>query len=176
MKFYSNKRLFFLMFVCWLSVITASGQQQFIVLQNGRVLLRFKMGSYVRCVMNDHSLREGKIVEMLPFTLITTNDTIPIQNIKKIDLRHHRDELPKSVLRNLLGFGSMATGFGYVAVDQINSWSGKNASGLDQSDARALIIGAAGGLIVLIKPRYIKSFKVSLRVIDYHSPFFKGDQ
>ena len=149
-------------------------QKQFILLKHGKVVQRFLEGEYIKCVMKNGQHKEGIIVELADFSMITSADTIPFIKIEKIDIRsHHSFNLTQ-------GFGGLffVSGILYFSLDQLNGATGHGPKGIDKgvTVASASLV-AAGLAIVFIKPRYQKvNHGVFMRTIDYTSPFYKAPE
>jgi hypothetical protein len=148
-----------------------SAQKQLVFLENGNVTLRFTEGDRFIFKMKSGDKKEGYILELSDFTLITSGlDTIPFLAIKKVALKWQHKSAPLRKIGSLL----MAGGLGYIAIDQANVLFGSSKSGFDQSNQLALGLAGAGFLCTFIKPRYKRvSHGVVMRTVDYTSPYFR---
>jgi hypothetical protein len=146
-------------------------QKQVIFLQRGNVIARFTEGDYFKFRLKDERLVEGYVTELTDFNLITAAlDTIPFLSIEKFSLK---DQRQKSFLRTL-GRAMLVGGIGYIAIDQANVLIGTNKSGFDDANRLALVVAGVGAGLSLIKFRYKKVARgVTIRTIDYRSPYYK---
>jgi hypothetical protein len=166
----STKLLLLFLFIANISY----GQKQVIFLKHGNVMARFTEGDRFTFKLKNHSLREGYITELNDFSMVTSAlDTIPFLSIEKISVKgQHQKSFTKNVGRALV-----VGGLGYIVIDQLNTLVGSTASGFDESDKRALGIATVGAGLLFIKQRYVKvSRGVTIRTIDYHSPYYKFDR
>ncbi len=144
-------------------------QKQLVFLSKGNVVARYMEGSYFKCVLKDHQHKEGVIVELNEFSMITSQDTIEFRSIAKMDIKEDRKTNVRSGIGGLLFIG----GLGYIAVDQINGAFGYSPQGWDKSDQTALIIAGLGAAMLFIKPRYKKLRPGTvIRSVDYRSPYY----
>lgn len=143
-------------------------------MQHGNAIARFTEGDRFKFKLKNHSLKEGYITELYDFSMVTSAlDTIPFQAIEKINIKGQK----RGGLARNLGRALLVGGLGYIIIDQVNSLIGSTASGFDESDKRALVAASVGAGLLFIKPRYLKvSRGVTIRTIDYHSPYFKFDK
>jgi hypothetical protein len=148
-------------------------QRQLVILKNGRLRASFKEGEYLRFVLKKgHRHAEGHIVELNSFSMITSNDTVNLKDILKIDIRKHRGPArTSSGIGGLLFLGGII----YVVVDQLNVAAGINA----QNDTPAewlvpfAVIGV-GAAMIFIRPRYMRLNGIQyLQTVDYTSPFYR---
>jgi len=153
--------------------VSAVAQKQLILLRNDHVVGRFTEGEYLRVVMKDGSKREGVIIELLEFSAVTSNDTVPYNKIDKVGI-------PKDQRRGiapLLGGLMMAVGVTFIGVDALNSATGHTAKGgIDPQIAKtSAVLIAAGSLLMFIKPKYQRvNNGTFLRTIDYKSRWYKS--
>ncbi len=144
-------------------------QKQLVFLSKGNVVARYMEGSYFKCVLKDHQHKEGVIVELNEFSMITSQDTIEFRSIAKMDIKEDRKTNVRSGIGGLLFIG----GLGFIAVDQINGAFGYSPQGWDKSDQTALIIAGLGAAMLFIKPRYKKLRPGTvIRSVDYRSPYY----
>lgn len=126
-------------------------------------------GNYFKCVLKDHQHKEGVIVELNEFSMITSQDTIEFRSIAKMDIKENRKINVRRGIGGLLFIG----GLGFIAVDQINGAFGYSPQGWDNSDQTALIIAGLGAAKLFIKPRYKKLRPGTvIRTVDYRSPYY----
>ena len=147
----------------------AVAQKQLVFFDHGRVAYRFTEGSDFKCVLKNHQRKEGFVVELLEFSMITSNDTITFQSIAKIDRRGHYGLNVATGIGGLLFIG----GLGYIAIDQLNAALGYAPSGFDQTDRNALIVAGIGAVILFVKSPYQRVDRgMTIRTIDYTSPYY----
>lgn len=149
-----------------------NAQKQLVLLQRGNPVQRFREGEYIHFVMKDGSRREGMIVELLEFSVITSNDTVQFNKIRKVGI-------PKDERRGLskkFGFLFLAGGIVYLGLDLINSSAGYNTAGVDQQVVKAsAILITVGSLLYFIRPKWRRVNQGTfLRTVDYKSPFYKS--
>jgi hypothetical protein len=151
---------------------TAQGQKQLVLLKRGKVVGNFPEGKYIYFILKDGTQSEGKIIELLEFSIITTNDTVPFNKIKKI-------KIPKGERKGiapLFGGLLLAGGATYFAIDQINSALGYNPPGIDKQVAvSSAIMVTVGSALCFIRPHYRRiNMGTYLRTVDYKSRFYKN--
>jgi len=147
----------------------SSAQKQVIFLSKGNVVARYAEGGYFKCVLKNHQHKEGVIVELNEFSMITSQDTIEFRSIAKMDIKENRKINITKGIGGLLFIG----GLGFIAVDQINGAFGYSPQGWDNSDQTALIIAGLGAAKLFIKPRYKKLRPGTvIRSVDYRSPYY----
>ena len=145
----------------------AEAQKQLVFLLRGAAVARYSEGDQFKCVLKNRQHKEGFIVELQDFSMITSNDTIPFQSIAKI-----KAGSPSKIKKRIGGL-LLLTGLGYVAIDQLNTAFGYNPPGFDQSDWNGLIVGSAGVAILLIKTRYQRLKRGTImRTVDNKSPYY----
>ena len=159
--------MFLVLNVCYYST---QAQKQLVFFKHGAVAYRFMEGSDFKCVLKNHQRKEGFIVELDDFSMITSNDTITFQSISRIYGEGIRTINVTTGIGGLLFIG----GLGYVAVDQLNAALGYTPAGFDQTDRNALIIAGIGALILFVKPRSqrVDRGNMMIRTIDYKSPYY----
>lgn len=161
-----------LVFLLLLISSVTLAQKQLVLLKNGKPVGRFTEGEYIRFIMKDGSPREGKIIELLEFSVITTNDTVQFIKIHKVGVPKGQ----RKGIAPLFGGLLLAAGITYVSLDLINSALGYDPAGVDKSvvQASAVMIGV-GSLLVFIQPKYRRvNNGTFLRTIDYKSKFYKN--
>jgi len=161
-----------ILFVVLLFSFTASAQKQLVLLKSGKPVGRFTEGEYIYVIMKDGTAREGMIIELLEFSVITSNDTIQFNKIHKVGI-------PKAERRGaapLVGGLLFAGGAIYVGLDLVNSALGYNPEGVD----RQVIVASAtlmtvGSALIFIKRKYRRvNNGTFLRTVDYKSKFYKS--
>lgn len=156
-----------------ISSLSAVAQKQLILLRNDHVVGRFTEGEYLHVVMRDGSKREGVIIELLEFSAITSNDTVPFNKIEKVGI-------PKGRRRGfspVFGGFMLAVGVTLIGFDALNSATGNTATGgIDPKIAKtSATLIAAGSLLMFIKPKYTRvNNGTFLRTIDYKSRWYKN--
>jgi hypothetical protein len=144
-------------------------QKQLVLLKNGKPVGRFTEGEYIHFIMKDGSPREGKIIELLEFSAITTNDTVQFNKIHKVGIPKGQ----RKGIAPLVGGLLLAAGIAYVAIDLFNSSFGYDTEGVDVQ-ASAVMIGT-GSVLFFIRPKYRKVNQGTfLRTVDYKSKFYKS--
>lgn len=147
----------------------AHAQKQLVFLSKGNVVARYVEGGYFKFVLKDHQHKEGVIVELSEFSMITYHDTIEFRSIAKMDITKGRKINVRQGIGGLLFIG----GLGFIAVDQINGAFGYSPKGWDNNDQTALIIAGLGAAKLFIKPRYKKLRPGTvIRTVDYQSPYY----
>lgn len=159
-------------FLLLLLSFSVQAQKQLVLLKRGKPVGNFQEGVYIYLQLKDGTRSEGHIVELLEFTIITSNDTVPFNTIKRIGI-------PKEQRRGiapLFGGLLLAGGVVYFGVDMINSALGYNPPGVDKQVATtsAVMIGV-GSLLSFIRPKYRRvNMGTFLRTVDYKSKFYKS--
>ncbi|MBL7847452.1 MAG: hypothetical protein JNL40_08295 [Cyclobacteriaceae bacterium] len=153
-------------------VVNSFAQKQLVLLKNGKPVGRFTEGEYIHFIMKDGSNREGKIVELMEFSVITSNDTVQFNKIHKIGI-------PKGQRRGIAPlFGGLLLGAGvtYLTIDLVNSALGYNTSGVDQDVVKAsAVMISVGSILFFIRPKYRRVNEGTfLRTVDYKSKFYKS--
>lgn len=149
----------------------ASAQKQLVLLQRGNLVQRFREGEYIHFIMKDGTRREGMIVELLEFSVITSNDTVQFIKIQKVGIPK---EERKGVAKK---FGSkiLLAGILLYAFDAANA-AINNSSGVDPGVAKvsaALIV--VGSILTFVRPKWRRVNQGTfLRTVDYKSPFYKS--
>ena len=69
-----------------LLTFAAQAQKQLVLLKRGKVVGNFQEGKYIYMQLKDGTKSEGMIIELLEFSIITTNDTVPFNKITKIGI------------------------------------------------------------------------------------------
>ncbi len=165
---------FFLILLSILIATYSSAQKQVVFLQNGNVLARFTEGDRFKFLLKSHHWKEGYITELTDFSMITSAlDTISFLSIEKISTK----SIKRVNITSGLGGALFVAGIGYIALNQINSWVGTTKGGFDESSGKALAVAGVGAALLFIKPKYKKiSRGVTIRTVDYRSPYFKLDR
>lgn len=146
------------------------GQQQLVMLRNGQVVARYYEKEDFRCKMKNGKELDGRIIEMAEFFIVTSEDTIQLNHIGRIDSRGY---WRTNIMRDV-GYIFLYGGIGYTAVDQINKALGYEKGGFDTNDINALAIAGVGAAMLHIKPKYRRVKNgMSLRVIGPRSPYYK---
>jgi hypothetical protein len=140
---------------------SSHAQKQLVFLHHESVIARFTEGEYFTCVLKNGQKKEGNILSLSEFSMITSaSDTIPFLSIAKVENK-------KMKTRKLGGVGAMLlfSGVGYIALDQINSLYG--------SYITALSMAGAGSALLFIRPKYKRIKRgVVMRAVDYKSPYY----
>ncbi len=149
----------------------AGAQKQLVLLQRGNPVQRFTEGEYIYFIMKDGSRREGMIVELFEFSVITSNDTVQFNKIHKVGIP--KDE--QTGRWQKWGFRIMAAGILLIAIDLVNGAAGYHSSGVDPGVAKvSAALVATGGLLYFTRPKWRRVNQGTfLRTIDYKSPFYK---
>lgn len=147
-------------------------QKQLVLLKSGKPVGRFTEGDYIRFIMKDGSRREGKIIELLEFSVITTNDTVQFNKIQKIGIPKGQ----RSGIAPLFGGLLLVAGVTYVGIDLLNSALGYNPEGVDKSVVQAsAVLITTGSILFFIRPKYRRvNHGTFLRTVDYKSKFYKS--
>jgi hypothetical protein len=164
-------RLWLLFFCLVVLTFEAKAQKQFILIKNGITIAQYAEGQYIRLKLKNGKSSEGHILELYPFSMITSSDTIEFQDIRKIDIRKQRKFNMTSGIGGLLFLG----GIGYLGLDRLNAGY-STPKDLDCTVLNtSLILTSAGAALIFIKPRYIRvNYKVHIRTVDYGSTFYKN--
>jgi hypothetical protein len=151
------------------SISSLFSQKQLVFLKHGNVVARFSEGSYFKCILRDGKHKEGVILKLDEFSMITSLETISFQSIGKMDIKSQHHFNVQSGIGGLFFLGGII----YLVVDGANKALGYTTGGFDQGDTYALGFAAAGAAIVFIKPRYLRlSDAVIIRTIDRDSPYY----
>lgn len=150
-------------------IISSFSQKQLVFLKHGNVVARFSEGSYFKCILRDGKHKEGVILKLDEFSMISTMETITFQSIGKMDIKSQHHFNVQSGIGGLFFLGGII----YLVVDGANKALGYTTGGFDQGDAYALGFAAAGAAIIFIKPRYLRlTDAVILRTVDRDSPYY----
>ncbi len=155
-----------------LTSLPVLAQKQLVLLKSGKPVGRYTEGDYIRFIMKDGSRREGKIIELLEFAVITTNDTVQYNKIHKVGIPKGQ----RSGIAPLFGGLLLVAGVTYVGIDLLNSALGYDPSGVDKSvvQASATMI-TVGSILFFIRPKYRRvNNGTFLRTVDYKSKFYKS--
>lgn len=164
-------RIRWLIFCLALLAFTADGQKQLILIKKGNVIAQYAEGQYIRLKLRNGKRTEGHILELYPFSMITSSDTIQFQDIRKIDIRKQRKFNVSSGIGGLLFLGGIL----YIGIDRLNAGY-STPQNLDPSVWHtSAIMTTVGAALIFIKPRYIRvNYKVHIRTVDYGSTFYKN--
>lgn len=147
-----------------------SAQKQLVFLHHDQVIARFTQGEYFTCVLKNGQKKEGNILSLTDFSMITSaSDTISFLSIVKVENK-------KMKTRKMGGVGGMLlfSGIGYIALDQINSLYGSTKGEFDGAYVTALSMAGAGAALLFVRPKYKRiKMGVVMRTIDYRSPYFQ---
>lgn len=158
-------------FVLLLSCLFA--QKQLVFLHHDQVIARFTEGEYFTCILKNGKKREGNIVSLSDFSMITSaSDTILFMSIGKVENKRMRS-------RKLGGLGGfmMASGLLYIGLDQVNSLYGSTKGEFDGSYVTALSMAGAGAALLFIRPKYKRiKMGVVMRTVDYRSPYYQPNR
>lgn len=149
-----------------------TAQKQLALIGGDRSIRNFPEGSYISLILKDGTKIEGQILQLMEFSMITTNDTVPFNKIKKIGI-------PKGERKTLvskIGVAMIGIGVIYVGVDQINRAFGytRNPDGEERVIRTSAILIATGGVLIWVKPKYQRvNAGIFLRTVDYKSRFYK---
>lgn len=159
------------LFVLLLIANCLPAQKHLAVLKKNKIIAQYAEGQYIRLKLRNGKRSEGHILELYPFSMITSDDTIEFKNIKKIDIRKQRKFSATSGIGGLLFLG----GIGYLGLDRLNSAIGKGPPDLDSSVLNtSIILTSLGAALIFIKPRYIHvNYKVHLRTVNYDSNLYR---
>lgn len=155
-----------------LLAITASAQKQLVLLKRGNPIRHFTEGEYIQLIMKDGTRKEGVIIELLEFSMITTGDTIPFNRVQKVGIPQEDRRGISKKFGALFLFGGLM----YFGVDMVNSALGYNPPGVDtQVVTASAILVTAGAALYFIRPRYERvNNGTFLRTVDYKSKFYKS--
>lgn len=159
-----------LLFFCLMMMArVASSQKHLVLMKNGVTIAQYSEGEYIRIKLKNGKRSEGHILELKPFSMITSGDTIQFQDIHKIDIRKHRKFNVSSGIGGLLFLGGIL----YISIDRLNAGY-STPKDLDPSvwHTSAIMTGV-GAALIFIKPRYIRvNYKVTIRTVDYNSNLY----
>lgn len=163
----------FRLLACLLLISFASAaQKQLVLLKNGKPVNRYTEGEYIYFIMKDGSKREGMIIELLEFSVITSNDTVQFNKVHKVGIPKGE----RAGAAPLIGGLIFTAGVVYLGVDLVNSALGYNTEGVDPGVIKASgAMMAIGGALFLIKSKYRRvNNGTVLRTVDYKSKFWKN--
>jgi len=145
-------------------------QKQLVFLKRGNVVARFSVGSYFRCILKDDKRKEGVILRLDEFSMITSSDSIPFLSIEKMDIKSQHHFNVRSGFGGLFFLGGII----YLIVDGANKALGYTDGGFDQGDAYAMAFAGAGAAMIFIKPRYLRMTDgIVVRTIDRDSQYYQ---
>lgn len=159
--------LIFLIILPW----SLHAQKQLVLVKRDRVLGRYFEGDYIRLILKNGLRKEGRIIELAEFSMITSNDTVQFNAIKKV-------KKPKGqrggVMTGIGGFFFVG-GIFYIGIDQINSALGYNPPGLDPSVLKtSLILCTTGAILILMRPHYHRvNTGIFLKTVTRESPLYQ---
>jgi len=165
---------FFLLIICSCFSFQLFSQKQLVVLKNGRVQAAFKEGEYMRFVLKkNHRHAEGHIVELYDFYMITSNDTVQLKDILKVNIKKHRGQ--RSWSGRVVGSFLLAGGLIYFGVDQGNVALNINQQNTSPGEwITPLAIAGVGATMLAIRPKYLRLNGIRyLQTVDYRSPFYQ---
>jgi len=137
---------------------TALGQRQLLVVRGDKVIQRFKVGDSFRSKWFDSKIEHwGLITDINEFEIITSQDTIPTKEIRKVLVKG--PPLAKKIGINLVKIGAF-----YFLIDQFNSAVIQHNPSIDDSvwKTSAVLVGA--GLPLLLFKRNWKRVGRSYRL------------
>jgi hypothetical protein len=148
------------------------GQRQVILMAGDEVVHRFKKGDSFRIkLVGDKTEHWGFLVEINEFSVITSQDTIDLREIRKV-------LLPGKPLAHKIGVTLITVGVGLFVIDQLNyTLVQGNDPNIDSGIAKASITLVATGLpLLLIRKNWAKT-KGGLKLIsvDRDSRFYLPD-
>lgn len=147
----------------------AFAQKQLVFLKRETVVARYTEGDYFRCKLKNGEYREGRIIALREFAIITTNDTLAFSQLGKVRLKPQKTSVTSGI-----GGALFVGGILYFTIDQFNTLFVDGQKGIDSGVVKAsLIMTSAGAALIFIKPKYRKAWKYRLRTIDYTSPFYR---
>jgi hypothetical protein len=160
--------LFVILFLSFAHLLSA--QKHLIFLKHETVIARFVEGEYFKCVLKNKKKKQGYILELTEFSMITTAyDTIPFHAIAKVETKKIRSHRVGGV-----GGFMLIGGLGYIALDQLNSLIGSTKGEFNSSYITALSVSAAGAALLFIKPKYTKVKRgVVMRTVVYRSLYYR---
>lgn len=142
-----------------------------VFLKHGSVVARFSEGSYFRCILSDGRHKEGVIMELDEFSMMTSLDTIPFLSIGKMDIKSQHHINVQSGIGGLFFLGGTI----YLVVDGANKALGYTSGGFDEGDAYALAFAGAGAAMIFIRPRYLRMTDgIIIRTIDRDSQYYRA--
>ncbi len=153
-------------------VFKTHAQRHLVLLKRGNTIAQYAEGQYIRLKLKNGKRSEGHILELSPFSMITSSDTIQFQDIRKIDIRKQRKFNVMTGVGGLFFVGGIL----YVGLDRLNSTIGTTPKDLDPTTLAVCAgLTTVGAAIIFIKPRYIRvNYKVSIRTVDYGSTLYKN--
>jgi hypothetical protein len=151
------------------SFYSGCSQKQLVFLKRETVVARYKEGDYFRCKLKSGEYKEGKIIGLREFTIITTNDTLDFIQLSKVRFKSEKTSVTSGI-----GGAMFVGGPLYFGIDQFNTLFVDGQKGIDPKVVKiSLAMAAVGAAMVFIKPKYRKTWKYRIRTIDYQSPFYK---
>ena len=147
-------------------------QKQLVLVHGGKVTARYAEGAYVHLILKNGLHKEGRLIELQEFSVITSSDTILFNKIKKMGIPKGERRGRVSKLGTLL----MTIGVLYFGIDQLNSSLGYNPKGIDQGVLKTSVaLTATGAALFFVRPHYRGvGVGTSFRTVDYKSPLYKS--
>jgi hypothetical protein len=150
--------------------VDALAQKQLLLMKRERVVARFTEGEYFRCKLKNKEKKEGRILELTPAQIITSNDTLDFLAIESIKVKRQKNMTSGYGIGKLL----LIMGVGFFAIDQANTLIVKGQSGVDEGVAyTSLALAASGAAFMFIRSPYKKVYGRTLKTVDYHSRFYR---
>lgn len=151
--------------------LSVFSQRQLVIIRGDRPVAWFTEGNMIDFVLKKGGgKRYERIVELSEFSMITSGDTIMLNEIGKIKTKNRKGE---DFAR---GFGGLffVGGLVLLGVETLNSATGYSSPEIDAPVVKvSLGLMAVGTLLVLLHPRYERmGYRVILRSVDYKSPFY----
>lgn len=144
-------------------------QKQLIFLDRETVVARYTEGDYFRCKLKNGERKEGKIIALREFAIITTNDTLAFTQLGKVRFKPQKTSVTSGI-----GGALFVGGILYFTIDQVNTLFVDGQKGIDKGVVKAsLMMTSIGAAMIFIKPKYRKVWKYRVRTIDYTSPFYR---
>jgi hypothetical protein len=147
-------------------LIACQGQKQLVLMKRETVVARFTEGEYFRCRLKNKEKKEGRILELTPARIITSNDTLDILAIESIKMKPQKNKTTGRLL--------LIMGVGYFAIDQANTLIVKGQKGVDEKVAyTSAILAATGAGLMYIRSPYKKVYGHTLKTVDNTSRFYR---
>jgi hypothetical protein len=150
---------------------TLFSQNQLVLINNDKVVMRYRVGDDVNYKRKNGEKVSGFIVEVNDSTIIASNDTVATHQIEKV-------YFPRGNFLNLVG-GFLVTGGALLfIIDQVNTVvvDGDKASS-DERVSRITLISLSAGLPLMLmkKQAHRVGFKKRLRIVNKESPFYYSE-
>ena len=136
-------------------------QRQLVLVSRDEVVLRFREGDRFHTKLDNQRLEHwGFVVEINEFSLITSQDTIPLRRIHKV-------LLPGKPLIYKIGKILVGVGVGYFLIDQLNyTLVQHNDPGLDPYVWKPAVIMASAGLPLMLFRKKWKKISKGVKLIS----------